>query len=128
MFKGKDLSGIECQSIEAFRKHVEEAYKGTDPCKLPRLALEDVTLIGCEMKGRNETVTLVTGWAYIGAYQYKFTMIIIRRMEEKPTIWLFEACPYGKAGVLYYRDGAWIFRPKDRNDERLKRVIWDAFL
>lgn len=127
MFKGKDLSGIECQSIEAFRKHVEEAYKGTDPCKLPRLALEDVTLIGCEMKGRNETDALVTGWAYTGVYRYEFTMII-RTGKREPSIWLFEACPHGKVGVLYYRDGVWIFRPKDRNDERLKSVIWGAFM
>lgn len=127
MFKEIDLSGIECQSIEAFNRHAREACKGKNPCKLPRLALEDVTLIGCEIKGRNETDTLVTGWAYVDGYQYDFTMII-RTGKREPSIWLFEACPHGKVGVLYYRDGVWIFRPKDRCDERLKSVIWDAFM
>ena len=127
MFKGKDLSGIECQSIEAFRKHVEEAYKGTDPCKLPRLALKDVTLIGCEMKGRNETDTLVTGWAYVDGRQYDFTMII-RMKGSIPNIWLFEAWPHEKMGVFYLRDGIWIFKPKDNHDVRFYNVIRDAFL
>ena len=127
MFKGKDLSGIECQSIEAFRKHVIEAYAEKDPCKLPRLALEDATLIGCEVKKRSKTDFLVTGWAYVDRNQYDFTMIV--QMEGFITkMRLFEAWPHGKMGVFYFRNGFWIFKPKDRQDERLCNVIREAFL
>ena len=126
-FKGIDLSGIECQSIEAFNRHAREAYKGKDPCKMPRLALEDVTLLGCEIKKRNMADILVTGWAYVDGHQYDFTMIV-QMKGSIPEMWLFEAWQHGGMGMFYFRNGFWIFKPKDGRDERLCSVIRDAFL